>query len=161
MNPRTDREIDDLLISSICLFYQQKNDKESIMKQVEYFSTLDIAKKLKEEISAFINIKRKSSNKSVLSSVEVEENSYEQLLIKLEQEIRMHIKTEFQMKIYCENLESKIESMEKDYEKLKKKLDESKKNDENTTLILNKLSGQEEVIFLLKIEIEKIRTSDF
>lgn len=50
--------------------------------------------------------------------------NYEQMLIKLEQDIRMHIKTEFQLKLYAENLESKIEPIESENINLKTKLQE-------------------------------------
>jgi hypothetical protein len=115
---------------------------------------LDLSKKVNEEIkdfiiriekeksehNSFINDKKQltKQNLNVEGSIYTNDknsinqdstamiNSYEPYLIKLEQDIRMHIKTEFQLKIYCESLESKIESSELEISSLKKLLEENK-----------------------------------
>lgn len=68
---------------------------------------LDLSQKVNEDVQSYVsktsyNFERGSSN-----------YDYEQLLIKLEQDIRSHIKTEFQLKIYCDSLESRLDSLEK------------------------------------------------
>lgn len=114
---------------------------------------LDLSKKVKEEIKDFINrVEKEKSEHSFINdkkilgkqnlltegSIQNSDknsinqdtpsliNSYEPYLIKLEQDIRMHIKTEFQLKIYCESLESKIESHDFEISSFKKLLEEAR-----------------------------------
>lgn len=114
---------------------------------------LDLSKKVKEEVKDFINRveKEKSDHTSFINEKKLGKqnlvtegsiqnsdknsinqdtpsllNSYEPYLIKLEQDIRMHIKTEFQLKIYCESLESKIESHDQEISSFKKLLEETR-----------------------------------
>jgi len=74
---------------------------------------------------------------------------YETLLIKLEKDIRSHIQTEHQLKLYAESLKNVIEEIEKENQILKKKLN----SDDN--LIYNNNYNIDEKINYLKNEIEK------
>lgn len=77
-------------------------------------------------------------------------NNYEQMLIKLEQDVRLHIKTEFQLKIYCESLESKIDTLERDNEKLKITNSDLCGKQEQETIASNlKINELQEVINVL------------
>jgi len=60
------------------------------------------------------NIQSSVFNDTNEESLKSEMEKYEQLLIKSEQDIRSHIKTEFQLKIYIESLEVKIDSLERE-----------------------------------------------
>lgn len=52
---------------------------------------------------------------------------YETILIKYESDIRGHIKIEQQLKLLCEKLQSEIEDLEKENEKLLSKLNKKRK----------------------------------
>lgn len=107
---------------------------------------LDLSKKVKEELKDFLARvdKEKSANSSFITDKKAKltlqsdnsnlngdkvldsSNNYEPYLVKLEQDIRMHIKTEFQLKIYCESLESKIETLDQEVALMKNVIEESK-----------------------------------
>ncbi len=83
---------------------------------IEYIKTsIDILvdMKVKKQIETFFsNYNMKNENSNV--------EAYEELLRKSESDIRNHIKIEHQMKIYSDNLKSKIEELEKSKAEYKK-----------------------------------------
>ena len=89
-------------------------------------------------------------------------NDYEKQMIKLEQDIRSHIKVEFQLKIYCENLESRINEFERLVEeqaKEKAKFIESHQISLNTiNLLQDKICNYDEEIKELKNQIKSYST---
>ena len=60
------------------------------------------------------------------------------MLIKLEKEIRRHIQTENQVKLYAETLQNNLEELENENKKLKEILSERENiNNYNTNIISN------------------------
>ena len=77
------------------------------------------------------------------------------MLIKLEKEIRGHIQTENQVKLYAETLQNNLEELENENKKLKEILSERENiNNYNTNIISNNNNASEK-ISELKNEIEK------
>ena len=103
-------EIESLLIDSLIKInsYYPK-----LKKELEKLNILDLARKVNKDIQSY-------HEKSNIEIQNVYDSGYEEQLIKLEQNIRGHIKTEFQLKLYSENLENRIEYLEKDIDKLLK-----------------------------------------
>jgi len=76
-----------------------------------------ISLKIKEKLEKF------SESNSEMNGIEDNEiNEYEKLLRHYEAEIRSHIKTEHQMKLFSEAQQSRIEELEKIKEELKAKI---------------------------------------
>ncbi len=109
-----ENEIEDLLISSISLLngFDPKN-----MQQLSKYSILELAKRLNLDLISYMNKMSLNENKDY-------NPEYEEQLIKLEQDIRNHIKTEFQLKIYSETLENRFDLLERENDYLKKDLDD-------------------------------------
>ena len=87
---------------------------------------LELSCRIKSDIFKFIKIFEKSEKcKSCIKREEEISIGYEQQLIKLEQDIRQHIKTEFQLKIYSESLEVKIDQLEREIKLKEEMINES------------------------------------
>ena len=81
------------------------------------------------------------------------QQEYEDLLIKLEKEIRNHIQTEQQLKLYTESLQNIIEEIEKENYILKNKLNNeyyynnyNSKNDEKINDLRNELKNKDKIL---------------
>ena len=103
-------EIESLLIDSLIKI---NSYCPKLKKELQKLNILDLARKVNKDIQSY-------QEKSNTESQNVYDSGYEEQLIKLEQDIRGHIKTEFQLKLYSENLENRIEYLEKDIDKLLK-----------------------------------------
>jgi hypothetical protein len=103
-------EIETLLID--CLV--RINDySPQLKKDLLKLNILDLARKVNKDIQLY-------QEKVSTDTQNAYDSGYEEQLIKLEQDIRTHIKTEFQLKLYSENLESRIDYLEKDVDRLHK-----------------------------------------
>ena len=78
---------------------------------------------------------------------------YETLLIKLEKEIRNHIQTENQVKLYAETLQTNLEELENENKLLKEKLKNKKNSGSNPNI--NPFGINKEKFMELKNELEK------
>ena len=80
---------------------------------------------------------------------------YESLLIKLEKEIRGHIQTENQVKLYAETLQNNLEELENENKLLKEKLKIEESFNINTNSNINTNDVTKDKILELKNELEK------
>ena len=80
---------------------------------------------------------------------------YESLLIKLEKEIRGHIQTENQVKLYAETLQNNLEELENENKALKEKLKIEESFNINTNSNTNTNDVTKDKILELKNELEK------
>ncbi len=101
-------EIETLLIDSLLKINEYS---PQLKKDLLKLNILDLARKVNKDIQLY-------QEKISTDTQNFYNSGYEEQLIKLEQDIRTHIKTEFQLKLYSENLETRIEYLEKDVDKL-------------------------------------------
>ena len=125
----------------------KKNYNNNIKENSEYLFKLDettLIKYIKDSIDISISkLAEKKANEFI--SKESEKQDYESLLIKCEKDIRGHIRTEHQLKLYSDSLQTNIEEIEKEknelndiiniknneIKKMKKEMNFLKKNLEN------------------------------
>ena len=125
-----------------------------LKKDLKKLNILELSYKLKDMIIKTEALSNSISNVNTIDNNEEETdelslNNYENMLVKLEADVRSHIKTEFQLKIYCDSLESKIESLEKqltEQEKINKTLNKFKELSIDNS---NKISDLEKVAKLI------------
>lgn len=94
-------------------------NKETVKNEDQETKETDFPKKSNLKKPKQCNDKERYSHNKSKSNINIPSinnpiNEYEKQLIKLEQDIRQHIKIEFQMKIYCESLEAKIEELQRE-----------------------------------------------
>jgi len=130
-----ENEIEELLISSITLIngFDPKS-KHQLSKN----SILELAKRLNIDLISYMNKISLNENKDY-------NPEYEEQLIKLEQDIRNHIKTEFQLKIYSETIENRLDLLERENDYLKKEVEDK----------INQISELEEVSIKYQLNLRK------
>lgn len=120
---------------------------------------LDLSKRVHDDVQSYVS--KTSYNLSKGSS----NYDYEQLLIKLEQDIRSHIKIEFQLKIYCDSLESRLDALEKENAALQSNK-ESKAHREQNLHLLKQVDELQDVTqlnnnyFFQKLKSANIKIND-
>ncbi len=106
----------------------------------------DLASVIYNKVSSLKESIKNSQSSTCIDNIDNEENmksemeKYEQLLIKSEQDIRSHIKTEFQLKIYIESLEVKIDTFERENLKMKDFISNKEKEFIEESKALNEVS---------------------
>ena len=83
---------------------------------------LSLIKYIKDSIETLVQILAEEKINEYNDKKENTPQEYEILLIKLEKEIRGHIQTENQVKLYAETLQNSIEELENENKMLKEKL---------------------------------------
>jgi hypothetical protein len=103
----------------LTLKYYQSN-KKSVKKEedLEYLTSLteiDLIKYIKDSLDCTILsiVEKKINDYNKKYSVENIQQDYESMLIKYEKDIRGHIKTEHQLKLFADSLQDNIEDLEK------------------------------------------------
>lgn len=96
--------------SSICVLSNQPNQEDQGMKNIK--NILSLSNQVKETIKA-------TSGASIT-------DKYEDLLRKLETDVRVLIKTQFQLKIYMEALEQKVQDLEGENARLHTRIKDTK-----------------------------------
>lgn len=98
----------------------QKFENLSVLKRPEFSDNGDFRKEDKKSNSNFLsNI---TSNRSHFTSIEGPPKIYEEIMIQLEADVRKHIRIEHQLKLHIESVEDRVEELEKEEEKLQKKI---------------------------------------
>ena len=104
----------------LTLKYYQSN-KKSVKKEedLEYLSSLTeigLIKYIKDSLDCTILsiVEKKINDYNKKYSVENIQQDYESMLIKYEKDIRGHIKTEHQLKLFADSLQNNIEDLEKE-----------------------------------------------
>lgn len=152
-----EKQIENELISTVILLEETNlnslNDNESLSKlNIKELSVL-IKKKAKELLE--------NTNKNKITE-EIE--NYEELLVKLERDIRQHIKIEFQLKIYIDSLESKADSLEREVKLTKEEnnlnIDKIAKLNEKVKTLEDKLKKSNQLTIDLKKQIKSNITNN-
>lgn len=148
-----EKEIETELISIMSILHSKNGVGSFNVDDLKNMTLKDLSKKLRRDASQImrdLELRQVSEDGEIPTKNELE---YEKLLVKLENDIRSHIKIEFQLKIYIESLESKVEGLEKQIESTLK--ENSKLKEEIATSTLkHKISELEEVTVLYKILLE-------
>lgn len=116
---------------------------------------LDLSRKVNAEVTTFMqkhhNMLQETEDKDILETSPDKNNpsDYESLLVKLESDIRSHIKTEFQLKLYCDNLESRVEYLEKQNAELQENNEETKRKQQDEEVANLKIIDLTEVSLFL------------
>ena len=152
-----EKQIENELISTVILL--QETNLNSL-HDIEYLSKLNI-----KELSVMIKEKAKELLENTKQNEKTEEiENYEQLLIKLEKDIRQHIKIEFQLKIYIDSLESKADSLEREVKLTKEEnnlnIEKIAKLDEKVKLLEDKLKKSNQLNLDLKKQIKSNITNN-
>ena len=111
----------DALINLYINLKHHSSNKKYQKKQedVEYLQSLNeinLIKYIKDSIDSIIlyMAEKKINDYNIKHSNENIQQDYESMLIKYEKDIRGHIKTEHQLKLYADSLQNKIEDLEKE-----------------------------------------------
>ncbi len=94
----------------------KKNQKtEEDVEHLTSLSELNIIKYIKDSIDAMVLVlaeKKINEYNSQFTNENIQQD-YESMLVKYEKDIRGHIKTEHQLKLYADSLQNNIEDLEK------------------------------------------------
>lgn len=104
-----------------CYFSKGDQKIEEDIENLSSKNELNLIKYIKDSIDAIIlNLAEKKINEynNKYTGQNIQED-YESMLIKYEKDIRGHIKTEHQLKLYADSLQSNIEDLEKEKKELK------------------------------------------
>jgi hypothetical protein len=112
---------------------ENKNNENEIKKNLEKKDILTLFNYIKSSLDVIVEILVEEKLTEFKTKNENTQEDYESLLIKYENDIRGHIRTEQQLKIFCENLQDENEILEKKIHSLKKK----NKNNNNFTNSIN------------------------
>lgn len=104
------------LYSSIKKYYNNKTKKKEDLEYLLTLNEITLIKYIKDSIDITISIlaEKKANEYNFKILKENIKQDYESLLIKYEQDIRGHIKTEHQLKLYTDSLQNNIEDLEKE-----------------------------------------------
>lgn len=142
-----EKELEAELICVMSMLHSKNGTEDFNAEELKRMTLKDLTKKLKQLASFAINSETKQMNEDGDTPTK-NELEYEKLLVKLENDIRSHIKIEFQLKIYIESLESKVESLEKQVDSaLKENL--RLKEEIATSTLKHKITELEEVTLCL------------
>ena len=100
-------------------YYPTNKKKEKKEEEIEYISSLNeisLIKYIKDSIDSIIleKVEKKINEYKNKYSNEHIQLDYESMLIKYEKDIRGHIKTEHQLKLFADSLQNNIEELEKE-----------------------------------------------
>jgi hypothetical protein len=99
-------------------YYSSNKKSQKKEEDIEYLSSLNeisLIKYIKDSIDSIIlEIVEKKINDYNKKSNEHIQQDYEAMLIKYEKDIRGHIKTEHQLKLFADSLQNNIEDLEKE-----------------------------------------------
>ena len=115
-------------------YYQSSKKSHKKEEDLEYLSSLNelnLIKYIKDSLDATITsmVEKKINDYTKKHTLENIQTDYESMLIKYEKDIRSHIKTEHQLKLYADSLQNNIEELERDNNNINYKDIIKEKND--------------------------------
>ena len=104
-----------------------KETKDNSEDNSQCLDPITIINYIKESIDVLIEIAVNEHVDDYISKKEEEQQEYESILIKYENDIRGHIRVEHQLKLYADNLQVEAEQNERKFNELKESNDQLKK----------------------------------
>ena len=114
---------------------------------------MSLIKYIRDSIETLVQVLAEEKMQEYNHKRENKPQEYETLLIKLEKEIRNHIQTENQVKLYAETLQNNLEEIENENKLLKEKIKNLEKANSNINLIPNGINKDK--FIELRNELEK------
>ena len=126
----------------------------SLTDTLSQIDSLTLINYIKESIDVLIEVSISDQVDDYIAQKENEQQDYESILIKYENDIRGHIRVEHQLKLYADNLQYEIEQHEKEKKELLAMISKYKKHNHTNT---NMITVYEKDIEKLKNELNEAR----